>query len=86
MAVKWTPNQASHGFLARAKYLRGRQGLPRWNKCEKVGEPGTRGYILWWPGKQNWKFRLKFDSIQLLQSLTDLHRANLTRHRARHGY
>jgi hypothetical protein len=43
----------NHGFLAWAEDLRGRQGLRRWNECEKGGEPGTRGYILRWLGKQN---------------------------------
>jgi hypothetical protein len=31
----------------------GRQGLRRWNECEKGGEPGTGEYILRWLGKQN---------------------------------
>jgi hypothetical protein len=53
VSVKWIPNQASHGFLAWAEDLRGQQGLRRWNECEKCGEPSIRGYILWWPGKQN---------------------------------
>ena len=53
VSVKWIPNQASHGFLAWAEDLRGRQGLRRWNECEKGGEPGTRGYPLRWLGKQN---------------------------------
>ena len=51
--VEWIPNQASHGFLAWAEDLRGRQGLRRWNECEKGGEPGIRGYCLSSPGKQN---------------------------------
>ena len=33
--------------------LRGRQGLCRWNECEKDGKPGTRGYSLSSSGKQN---------------------------------
>src|ERR1035437_7329024 len=53
VSVKWIPNQARHVFLAWAEDLRGRQGLRRWNECEKGSEPGTRGYILRWLGKQN---------------------------------
>jgi hypothetical protein len=53
VSVKWIPNQASHGFWAWAEDLRGRQGLRRWNECEKGGEPGTREYILRWLSKQN---------------------------------
>jgi hypothetical protein len=40
-------------LLVRAEDLRGRQGLRRWNECEKGSEPGIRGYILRWLGKQN---------------------------------
>jgi len=53
VSVKWIPNQASHGFWAWAEDLRGRQGLRRWNECEKGGEPGTREYILRWLSNQN---------------------------------
>ena len=53
VSVKWIRNQPSHGFLAWAEDLLGRQGLCRWNECEKGDEPGTRRYILWWLGKQN---------------------------------
>lgn len=34
--MKWIRNQASHGFLACEEDLRGRQGLCRWNECEKL--------------------------------------------------
>jgi hypothetical protein len=45
-------------LLALAEDLSGRQGLCRWNECEKGGEPGTWEYIFWWPGKQNGNFGL----------------------------
>jgi aminoglycoside phosphotransferase (APT) family kinase protein len=53
VSVKWIPNQASHGFWALAEDLPGRQGLRSWNEYEEDGAPNTRGYILWWPGRQN---------------------------------
>jgi hypothetical protein len=61
VSVKWIRNQASHGFLAWAEDLRGRQRLCRWNECEKGGEPGTPGYILWPLGKQDGISALGFE-------------------------
>jgi hypothetical protein len=33
----------NHGFLAWAEDLRGRQGLRRWNECEKVASRALGG-------------------------------------------
>ena len=43
------------GSRVSSEDLLGQQGLRRWNECGKGGEPSTRGYILWWLGKQNGK-------------------------------
>jgi hypothetical protein len=53
VSVKWIRNQASHDFLAWAEDLRGTTGSLPLERMRKGGEPGNRGYTLWWPGKQN---------------------------------
>ncbi len=46
-------NGANDGFWVPVTALTGTLRLWPWTKCEADGEPGTRGYILLRPGKQN---------------------------------
>ena len=55
--VEWIPNQASHGFLAWAEDPPGRQGLRRWNDCEKMWRAVHSGVYAQTTGQARWIFR-----------------------------